>query len=68
MKQKTLKQIIFSSALLFVLFACGNTNELPPLNEGYNTTYIMPEASLLTDEDRELIESQEKEYEQNADK
>ncbi len=64
MSKNTIK-IISLFTLLFVA-SCEKSDELPPVNEGYTTGYILPEATPLTDEDRILIEEQETEYYLNA--
>ena len=52
---------IVTSALLSG--SCRQADELPPLNEGYATTIILPDGVNLTDEERDYIEALEKEYE-----
>ncbi|MDE6871884.1 MAG: hypothetical protein K2O58_08010 [Bacteroidales bacterium] len=42
--------------------SCNSADELPPLNEGYATEYILPDPVDLTAEDRAVIEALEKEY------
>ncbi len=48
------------------LQSCEKVDELPTINEGYETQYRMPDPTALTDEDRQVISDQEDEYEQNA--
>lgn len=60
MKKNTIK--IFSLFTLLSIASCEKADELPPINEGYTTEYILPEATPLTDDDRVLIEEQENEY------
>lgn len=50
--------------LLTPLVSCNNYNELPPLNEGYATEFILPDPVPLTTEDREYLQALEDEYEQ----
>jgi len=44
--------------------SCNQPNELPPLNEGYATTVIVPDPEELTSEDREYIEEVQNEYDE----
>ena len=60
------KRYILIAFLALAAFAgaCKKPNELPPLNKGYATYFILPEPTDLTVEDREYIEKVEKEYEE----
>lgn len=44
--------------------SCDTADELPPLNEGYATTVIMPDPVDLTDEERDYIRELQDEYNQ----
>ena len=46
------------------LQSCEKVDELPTINEGYETQYRMPDPTALTD--GQVISDQEDEYEQNA--
>lgn len=56
--------ILSISAIAAVLSgsSCSQPSELPPLNEGYATEYIIPDPEQLTDEDRDYIEQVQDEY------
>lgn len=52
-----------SAAMLLIAFAsCDTADELPPLNDGYATTVVMPAAEDLTSEDRDYIQELQDEY------
>lgn len=60
-----MKKIFAAAALLIaasIFFSCNNADELPPLNSGYATEYILPDPVDLTADDRAYIEELEKEY------
>lgn len=44
------------------LCSCKQASELPPIDEGYATEFILPDPVDLTSQDREFIKQQEKEY------
>lgn len=50
---------------LMSLVSCDNASELPPMNDGYATEFILPDPVNLTMEERDLIEALQDEY--NAD-
>ena len=50
---------------LMSLVSCDNASELPPMNDGYATEFILPDPVDLTMEERYLIEALQDEY--NAD-
>lgn len=54
---------VFAVTLLSIV-SCRNYDELPPLNEGYATEFILPDPVPLTQEDRDYIQALEDEYEQ----
>lgn len=65
--KKTLKAIctgLVTVLALTAVLSCNNASELPPLNEGYATRFIMPDPVDLTAEDREYLYELETEYEQ----
>lgn len=62
---------ITTAAVLVLAAACCSCNsvpEQPPLNEGYDTSFIMPEAEVLSEEDRAIITEMEDEYDKNFNK
>ena len=48
--------------LLTAFASCDTADELPPLNDGYATTVVMPAAEDLTSEDRDYIQELQDEY------
>lgn len=46
-----------------IFCSCNNASELPPIDEGYATTFVLPEPENLTQEERTYIEQLEAEYE-----
>lgn len=50
---------------LVSLASCDNASELPPMNDGYATRFILPDPVDLTMEERDFIEALQDEY--NAD-
>lgn len=50
---------------LMSLVSCDNASELPPMNDGYATEFILPDPVDLTMEERDFIEALQDEY--NAD-
>lgn len=58
------KKIIFIAMAVSLagLASCRRANELPPLNEGYATEFIMPDPEPLTSEEREYLDRLEREY------
>ena len=50
---------------LMSLVSCDNASELPPMNDGYATDFILPDPVDLTAADREVIQELQDEY--NAD-
>lgn len=49
---------------LAALCSCRKADELPPLNEGYATTIVLPDGVNLTNEERDYLEDLEEEYEE----
>ncbi|MBQ9285037.1 MAG: hypothetical protein IJ209_01965 [Bacteroidaceae bacterium] len=68
MRKLFLSSITFGTILAAMasMQSCEKVNELPTINEGYETKYRMPDPTTLTDEDRQVISDQEDEYEKNA--
>ena len=42
--------------------SCRKADELPPLNEGYATKFILPDGVNLTSEERDYLEALDQEY------
>lgn len=71
MKYMRYTLLLFSGLLTIssaLLTSCEKVDEQPKINEGYETTYRMPDAEYLSDEDRQVISDQEDEYENNTPK
>lgn len=59
------KKIIISAIVLLsgiLSVSCSKPSELPPLNEGYATQYVLPDPVDLTQEERDYLESIKQEY------
>ena len=57
-----MKWIVLIAFAILVLCACRRASELPPIHDGYATTFILPDPVDLTAEDRDLIKAQQAEY------
>lgn len=44
------------------LCSCRRASELPPIQDGYATTFVLPDPVDLTTEDRALIKALQEEY------
>ena len=51
--------------LMMSAVSCDDADELPPMNDGYATEFILPDPEDLTAADREVIQELQDEY--NAD-
>lgn len=60
MKRFFIKLIIAFSAI--AAYSCNRASELPPMNEGYATEFILPDPVNLTQEERDEIKKMEEEY------
>lgn len=58
-----MKRIFLIATVFVALCSCRKADELPPLNEGYATTIVLPDGVNLTDEERDYLEDLEEEYE-----
>lgn len=47
---------------LLLSASCNNASELPPLNEGYATEFILPDPTDLTSEERAYIQQLQDDY------
>lgn len=59
---KTIAVAAAAAMTFFFAVSCDNADELPPLNEGYATTVVMPDPVDLTSEDRAYIQQLQDEY------
>ena len=61
--------LLFVSIIVMGLSICScrKADELPPLNEGYATKFILPDGVNLTSEERDYLEALDQEY-QNSTK
>lgn len=57
-----MKKIISITIAILALCSCKQASELPPIEEGYATTFILPDPVDLSLEDRAFIKEQEAEY------
>ena len=57
-----MKKTIFIIFAVLALNSCRKASELPPINDGFATEFILPDPENLTSEDREYLEELEKEY------
>ena len=67
-QNNTLSVALAAFVLLSCCCACNNVPEQPPLNEGYDSSFVLPEAEYLSAEDRAIIEAMENEYDENVNK
>lgn len=58
----SMKRIVLIAIAILGLCACRRASELPPIHDGYATTFILPDPVDLTAEDRDLIKAQQAEY------
>ena len=56
--------LLFASIIVIALSICScrKADELPPLNEGYATKFILPDGVNLTSEERDYLEELDQEY------
>ncbi|MFA6677277.1 MAG: hypothetical protein WCS34_06770 [Bacteroidales bacterium] len=67
--KKTITKLLLSvtvlSAISLTTSSCeGDISETPDINDGYQTTIVLPEAPLLTDEERAIVDAMFDEYDQ----
>lgn len=68
MMKRNVKYMImaaFAAMLMMSAVSCDDADELPPMNDGYATEFILPDPVDLTAADREVIQELQDEY--NAD-
>lgn len=61
MRYRILTYAAIAAAALLAA-SCREADELPPLNEGYATTIILPDGVVLTEEEWEYLDSLDEEY------
>jgi len=62
---KVLTLVILLSAISFTISSCeGDISETPDINDGYQTTIVLPEAPTLTAEERAEVDAMFDEYDQ----
>lgn len=57
-----MKKILLIITAILGLCSCRRASELPPIHDGYATTFILPDPVDLTSEDRDFIKAQQEEY------
>ena len=57
-----MKKILFAAIAIFSFVSCNQPSELPPIEDGYATTFVLPDPVDLTSAEREFIKSLEAEY------
>ena len=57
-----MKKIFLAIFAIFAVASCKQPSELPPINDGYAPTFILPDPVDLTSEDRAFIQRQRDEY------
>ena len=61
--KKTITTILIIVLAAMLLNSCDNASELPPLDNGFATQFILPDPVDLTEEDRAYLDELEEEYE-----
>ena len=64
MKHKTI--FICTICTLMAVSSCNKTDEVPPVADKIPSEYKLPDPETLTDADRAVIDSIQKEYDQNV--
>ena len=57
-----MKKILLAIIAIVSLASCKQPSELPPINDGYATEFILPDPIDLTSADRAYIKELEAEY------
>jgi hypothetical protein len=57
-----MKKILLLIVAIMALCSCRQASELPPIQDGYATTFVLPDPVDLTTEDRALIKALQEEY------
>ena len=66
--KRDMKYLVMAACAAMAMMSavsCDDADELPPMNDGYATEFILPDPVDLTAADRELIQELQDEY--NAD-
>ena len=63
-----MKKIIIAAIAIISFASCKQPSELPPINDGYATTFILPDPVDLTSADRAYIKELEAEYKEATGK
>ena len=63
---KRLLYIAMTAMAVAVTTACKNVDEEPHINQGYATSYRVPDAEPMTAEDSAIVAAQQLEYDTNA--
>ncbi len=57
-----MKRILLIASAIIALCSCKQASELPPINDGYASSFILPDPVDLTQADRDFIKALETEY------
>ena len=57
-----MKKTLLIAIAIMALCSCNQASELPPIEEGYASSFILPDPVDLTQADREFIKQQDAEY------
>ena len=63
---KRLVYIAMAAMAVMITSACKNVDDEPQINQGYATSYRVPDAEPMTAEDSAVVAAQQLEYETNA--
>ncbi|MBD1421206.1 hypothetical protein [Sphingobacterium chuzhouense] len=59
---RTLTKIFFITMVFATIASCDKPDEVPPKSQAFIREYVMPEPSLLTNEEREIVNKEREEY------
>ena len=57
-----MKKILCIAIAIMALCSCRRASELPPIQDGYASSFVLPDPVDLTAEDRAFIQAQKDEY------
>jgi len=60
--QKTGLYLLVGLNILFFTVGCKKVNEVPPRNQGYINELIIPDPTILSPQERQLVNQQREEY------
>lgn len=63
---KRLVILIFAVCALLAVTSCGKSDEVPPVADKIPSRYKLPDPQTLTSSDRAVIDSLQKEYDENV--